>query len=201
VNSADQIVPRYNATTPTTMLRLLVAPAVVATDDVAATDEDTAVPIAVLSNDRNVGGSLSVNTVSATSSLGAAITINADQTIRYDPTVSATLQALNAGQSLWDTFTYTIRDSKGLLDTATVKVLVSGLNEVSHGVVLNAATSASSPATVVAAHDAALSAGNLDSAAGYLRWLDEFDLLASSNRKSDNSILGAVDAVIGGTVA
>ena len=156
VNSADQVIPRYNATTPWTMLKLITAPAVVATDDAAATDKATAVSIAVLSNDRNVGGALSVYRVDAASSLGASLAINADQTIRYDPTVSATLQALMAGQSLWDTFTYTIRDSKGLADTATVKVLVSGLNETPQAptLALNAVgrqstTLDSSPAVVI----------------------------------------------------
>ena len=85
VNSADQVIPRYNATTPWTMLKLITAPAVVTTDDAAATDKATAVAIAVLSNDRNVGGALSVSRVDAASSLGASLSINADQTIRYDP--------------------------------------------------------------------------------------------------------------------
>ncbi len=129
VNSADQVIPRYNATTPWTMLELITAPAVVATDDAAATDKATAVSIAVLSNDSNASGALSVSQVDAASSLGASLAINADQTIRYDPSVSTTLQALTAGQSLWDTCTYTIQDSKGPADRATVNVLVSGMNE------------------------------------------------------------------------
>ncbi len=129
VNSADQVIPRYNATTPWTMLKFITAPAVVTTNDTAATDKATAVAIAVLSNDSNASGALSVSQVDAASSLGASLAINADQTIRYDPSVSTTLQALLAGQSLSGTCTYTIQDNKGLADTATGKVLVSGLNK------------------------------------------------------------------------
>ena len=130
VNATDQIIARDNATGRTNALVLMTAPSVVTTDDAAATDEDTAVSIAVLNNDRDTkGGALSVYRVDAVSSLGASLTINPDQTIRYDPSLSTTLQALLTGQSLWDTFTYTIKDSKGLADTATVKVLVSGLDE------------------------------------------------------------------------
>jgi hypothetical protein len=44
---------------------------------------------------------------------------------------SATLQALTAGQTAEDTFTYTIRDSQGGTDTATVHVTVTGLAESS----------------------------------------------------------------------
>ncbi len=213
VNSADQVIPRYNATTPWTMLKFITAPAVVTMDDAAATDKATAVPIAVLSNDSNVGGALSVSRADAASSLGASLLINADQTIRYDPSVSTTLQALMAGQSLWDTFTYTIQDNKGLADTATVNVLVSGVNEAPQApaLVLSAvgsesAAAASSPTVIIrptaaaAAHDAALSSANLAAALGYLRWLDEFDLLGNGSRKSekDNSVFDAVDAVMGG---
>ena len=105
VNATDQIIARNNQTL-LNALKLITAPAVVTTDDTAITNEDTAVSIAVLSNDRNVlGGILSVYQVVAVSSLGASLTINPDNTIRYDPSSSAALQALVAGQTLWDTFT------------------------------------------------------------------------------------------------
>ncbi len=53
----------------------------------------------------------------------------------------------------------------------------------------------------MAAYDAALSSGNLAAALGYLRWLDELDLLGNGSQKSDkdNSIFEAVDAVLTGS--
>ncbi len=217
VNSADQMIPRYNATTPWTMLNLITAPAVVATDDAAATDKATAVPIAVLSNDRNGGGALSVSCVDATSSLGASLAINADQTIRYDPTVSTTLQALMVGQSLWDTCTYTIQDSKGLADTATVKVLVNGLS-ASQGdqpMTLSAAadsvpsgpsapaatlplTGRATPTSSKLASDFALRSDLRESPLGYLAWLYDWESLSGPDHDASGGLrsLQAVDALM-----
>ncbi len=217
VNSADQVIPRYNATTPWTMLKLITAPAVVATDDAAATDKATAVPIAVLSNDRNASGALSVSRADAASSLGASLAINADQTIRYDPTLSATLQALTAGQSLWDTFTYTIQDSKGLADTATVKVLVNGLSASqgdqpmtlsatadsvpSHSSAPTATLSSAAgvlPAGSTAARDFVLGSSLGASPLGYLAWLCDWELLSRPSRDSNGGItsLAALDGLM-----
>jgi VCBS repeat-containing protein len=61
--------------------------------------------------------------------MGAALALNPDKTVQYDPTDSAALQALTAGQTAEDTFTYTIRDSLGGTDTAIVTVTVTGLDE------------------------------------------------------------------------
>ena len=47
------------------------------------------------------------------STLGAAVTINSDGSFSYDPTVSATLQALTLGQSMVDTFSYIVVDAYG----------------------------------------------------------------------------------------
>ena len=47
------------------------------------------------------------------STLGAAVTINSDGSFSYDPTVSATLQALTSGQSMVDTFSYIVVDAYG----------------------------------------------------------------------------------------
>ena len=122
------------------------------------------------------------------------------------------LQALLAGQSLWDTFTYTIQDSKGLTDKATVKVLVSGLAEPPSGQAVlyrsagsgnttsvpSLAASSQTPSTTAsaAAHDAALRSATLDGPLGYLSWLYDFDLLSKS--KKDNSVALGVDAVLTG---
>ncbi len=217
VNSADQVIPRYNATTPWTMLKLIAAPAVVATDDAAATDKATAVAIAVLSNDRNVGGALSVARADAASSLGASLAINADQTIRYDPSVSTTLQALMAGQSLSGACTYTIQDSKGLADTATVNVLVNGLSASQGDQPMTLSAAADSvpsrssaptatlssaagvlPAGSTAARDFLLRSDLGASPLGYLAWLYEWESLPGSDSDSNGGIIGhnAVDGLM-----
>ena len=98
-----------------------------------ATDEDTALTIDtadLLANDTDADGdTLTVSAVDATSANGASITLNNDGTISYDPTGSATIQALGDGDTLEDSFTYTISDGKGGTDTATVTVVVAGLDE------------------------------------------------------------------------
>lgn len=60
---------------------------------------------------------------------GATITLNADGSFQYDPTTSATLNALAAGQSTTDSFDYTIDDGNGETDSATVTVTVNGVND------------------------------------------------------------------------
>lgn len=73
---------------------------------------------------------LSVVSVSATSTKGASIVLNADGTVSYDPRSSTTLQNLNAGGRTIDTFTYTVSDGKGGTSTATVTITVNGANEI-----------------------------------------------------------------------
>jgi len=55
------------------------------------------------------------------------VTINGDNTLAYDPIGSATLQALLPGQTLDDTFSYSIRDGSERIDEGTVTVTVSGI--------------------------------------------------------------------------
>lgn len=99
-----------------------------AVDDSTSTFENAAITINVLSNDTDVDGDVvSVLALSgATSSLGASLIINAVGKVAYDPTASATLAALTSGQSLVDSFTYTVTDAYGATATATVNVTVSG---------------------------------------------------------------------------
>ncbi|MCH6576533.1 MAG: cadherin-like domain-containing protein, partial [Proteobacteria bacterium] len=84
----------------------------------------------VLSNDSDPeGDSLTVTAFDAVSAQGAAVTVNADGSYSYDPTGSATLQALAAGATTTDTFTYTVSDGNGGTDTATVTITVTGVND------------------------------------------------------------------------
>ena len=83
----------------------------------------------LLANDTDVEGhTLSITEVDATSTNGAALTLNADGTISYDPSGSATIQAYGDGQTLPDSFTYTVSDGNGGTATATVTITVAGLN-------------------------------------------------------------------------
>jgi len=100
-----------------------------AVDETAATDEDTAKPIDVVSNDVSKDGrTLTISAFDAASKLGATVT-KVDGRLRYDPSGASQLQAMQVGQKLTDTFTYTVTDGDGGSDTATVAVTVAGVND------------------------------------------------------------------------
>ena len=99
------------------------------------TDEDTTLTIddeLLLANDSDpdTGDSISVASTSAISALGAFVSLDANGDVVYDPTVAAALQDLSDGESLLDTFTYTISDNHGETDTATVTIVVDGRDEL-----------------------------------------------------------------------
>jgi hypothetical protein len=118
-----------------------------------------------------------------------------------------------SGQSVWDTFTYTVKDSDGSLDTRTVQTLISGLNEpmssqaaapspkTGVGTIKPVPVAAKVTTTSLAPNALALSAALQLTAAGsslgYRDWLCDFDLLSGNGQKSKttNSL---VDAVIRG---
>jgi uncharacterized repeat protein (TIGR01451 family) len=90
-------------------------------DDVQILD-----PGGVLVNDFDPEGqALTVTAETVTSSEGAAVEIFADGSYTYDPSGSATLQALAVGETIDDTFTYTVSDGT-FTDTATVIIRVRG---------------------------------------------------------------------------
>jgi|GEM_PF-626118 len=72
-------------------------------------------------------------TLAITSALGATVTLDIrfDRTqthITYDPRGSTNLLALGYGQTISDTFYYTIQDSHGAIGTAAISILVQGIN-------------------------------------------------------------------------
>ncbi len=97
----------------------------------AATHEDASLDVDVLDNDYDVdaGDAFAMTDFDATSALGAAISQNADGTLHYDPTAAPTLQQMSPGETLTDTFTYTITDGQGATDSAVVTLVVSGVND------------------------------------------------------------------------
>ena len=98
----------------------------IATDDMAFTDEESPVVVNVLVNDVDANGD--PLTISSVTSNGPALVLidNTTGTISFDPT--GVLDATPAGGSAIETFTYEISDG-ALTDTATVTVIVEGLND------------------------------------------------------------------------
>ena len=93
-------------------------PGPTATDDVATTNEDTPVIIAVLTNDNDPDGD-PLTVVSATAPNGTVV-MNANGTVTYTP---------NANFNGTDIITYTISDGQGGSSTATVTVTVVAQND------------------------------------------------------------------------
>ena len=133
-----------------------------ANNDTYATNEDTALNVTlveegVLDNDTDPeDDSLSVTGSDPTSTMGATVSVNADGTFSYDPTGSATIQALDAGDPTADSFTYTISDGDTGTDTGTVTINLTGVND---------APTATNDGTYNATEDTTL---NINAAAGVL---------------------------------
>ena len=106
----------------------------IANDDTLTVSEDEISPPAasgsVLANDGDPEGDpLTVTAFEGTSAFGARVVMAADGTYTYDPTGSAVIQALGAGNELDDTFTYDVTDGAGGTATGTVTVTVQGTND------------------------------------------------------------------------
>ena len=108
-----------------------------ANDDVRSapegTNEDSTLTIAastLLANDTDpdTGDHPALLSVTGTSTHGATVTLSGTDII-YDPAAAAALQALRAGATTTDTFTYTIDDGHGGTDNATVTLTIGGMND------------------------------------------------------------------------
>lgn len=91
----------------------------VANDDIATTDEDTAVIIDVLGNDTDVDVN-DVLTVTSASALNGTVVINPDGTLTYTP---------DENYHGPDTITYAISDGNGGTDSASVSVTINPVND------------------------------------------------------------------------
>jgi VCBS repeat-containing protein len=58
---------------------------------------------------------------------GAVLTVNPDGSYRYDP--NGKFESLGVGQTATDLFTYTMADGEGATSTATVTVMIEGVND------------------------------------------------------------------------
>ncbi len=93
-----------------------------AVDDTASTSKDAAIAVNVVSNDSDIDGdSLTVESIDTTNTTGLVTLV--DGTPTYDP--NGQFDALNEGDSATDSFTYTINDGSGGMDTATVDVTIT----------------------------------------------------------------------------
>jgi VCBS repeat-containing protein/autotransporter-associated beta strand protein len=75
------------------------------------------------------GSLLNGSPITVATQLGALVGVNLNGTFSYDPTNSTTLQALAAGETLYDSFTYTISDGQGGTSQASVTIQVDGRND------------------------------------------------------------------------
>ena len=105
-----------------------------AVDDSTAAHEDAVLDVAapgVLGNDTDIEGDpMTVSAFDPSSAMGATVTVNSDGSYTYDPTGASAVQAVAAGASAVDTFTYTAVDPYGRTDSATVNVTVQGAPEI-----------------------------------------------------------------------
>ena len=94
------------------------------------TDEENAIDIRDLAandTDRDFGDRLSVIDVAPTSSLGAALILNPDGSVTYQPT--GALDFIPSGEVVIDTFEYTVGDDNSGTDIGFVTVEVTGVND------------------------------------------------------------------------
>ncbi|HYD23388.1 MAG TPA: Ig-like domain-containing protein [Croceibacterium sp.] len=133
----------------------------IAYDDSASTDEDAGVyssgSTSVLDNDFDwEGDSLSVTAGTIAGAYGT-LNLNSDGTYTYTPTAAA--QALAEGETVQDSFTYTVSDGS-LSDTGTLTINVSGNNDAPVAVADTATTGENSSVTIdVLANDSDIDNG------------------------------------------
>ena len=100
----------------------------VAGNDSATTSERQSVEIDILGNDRDPNKNDDIELVDVdTTGLVGDVTVNPDGSLSYDPNGQFT--HLGKGETATERFTYTVVDSQGATDTATVEVTVTGVND------------------------------------------------------------------------
>ncbi len=114
----DATTSTTSTTTTTTTLVVLLPPEAI--DDATATDEDTPITIAVTANDSDLGGgTVAIVGADAEAASGGIVACGAT-TCSYTPSVD-----FNGT----DTFTYRIANEGGLVDSATVTIVVAPVND------------------------------------------------------------------------
>ncbi len=137
VNARDTAGAVSSPSVPLTINISPVNDAPVGVDDNLSGNEDgvLSIPVgALLGNDVDPDlpdDQLVIHEISATSLLGATITLSAaNGSISYDPRLAATIQALRPGQTISDVFTYRARDLADALSAPTsVTITLTGIND------------------------------------------------------------------------
>ena len=122
-------------------------------DSFAAAEDGGAQAGNVRANDTDADDPTSALVVTAGSFAGSwgTLALGANGAFTYTPGAAA--QALRAGQQVTDAFTYTLADTAGLTDTATLTVTLTGANDAPTAIALSNAT--------VAENDAGAAIGTL----------------------------------------
>jgi VCBS repeat-containing protein len=86
--------------------------------------------LALLANDHDIdaGDSLAIAAIGTAGTIGQVTFDSASQTLAYNAN-GASIDALGAGQTLTDHFSYTVADSAGATSSADVAVMVTGVND------------------------------------------------------------------------
>jgi Ca2+-binding RTX toxin-like protein len=98
-----------------------------AVNDAAVTDEDTAVTINVLANDIDIDGD-AINLETFSQGTNGTVTLNNNGTA--DKTDDKLVYTPNANFSGTDSFTYSVSDDQGGIDTATVTITVNPIEDL-----------------------------------------------------------------------
>ena len=166
-NGADSFtytIADSNGLTSTATVNITVDPvndAPVAVNDTVTTAEDTLVTISAATNDTDVDGNLDpASATVATAPANGTVTNNGDGTFDYSP---------NPDFNGSDSFTYTIADSDGLTDTATVNITVGAVNDAPVANDDSVTTAEDTLVTINAAGNDTDVDGNLDPASAYSR--------------------------------
>ena len=130
-----------------------------AVNDTASVNEDATTSnlhASLLSNDTDVdhGHVLDIASVNTAGTIGTVYFDDASNTLTYAAD-AASQDALKVGETMTDTFTYTVEDEYGATDTATVTVTVTGVNDAPDAV--NDTASVNEDATTSNLHASLLS--------------------------------------------
>jgi VCBS repeat-containing protein len=107
-----------------------------AAPDAYSVNEDAALDVAaahgVLANDSDIDGDTGLGLglpaqVSFQSSLGASVLLRPDGSFLYAPQLAPAIREVPAGETIEDTFTYTLFDGNGGTSTGTVSITVTGV--------------------------------------------------------------------------
>lgn len=167
--------------------------AVLAGDDVAEAVEGKETLLNaddLLANDHEFDGDeIAITAVDETSELGATISF-VDGEITYVP--GETFDALAEGETVTDTFTYTVDDGQGGTDVATVTVTVTGTNDTPVLSLEDAAIVVDENSTTI---DAEISASDVDHGAelSYSLSGDDADLFTIDPTTGEVSFVAAPD--------